>query len=114
MTAEAINLIHELATPQSALDYLQKHGGNIPSEAFEHFIDFHLERRSTLLRHYRAGAWLWVHDGLKRQAEKWSHELPIGINEHTLTRIEIEEQSAKICALRLLTNAAWQHFQQSN
>lgn len=114
MTAEAINLIHQLSTPQAALRYLKDQACAIPDEAFAHFIDLHLERKSTLLRHCEAKDWFWLHHGLKQMADHWAVELPTDIVRHELTRIELEAKASKICALYLLAAIARDRHQQSN
>lgn len=100
MTTEAITLIHQLSTPQDALRYLNEQGYDIPDDAFEHIIDFHLGSEGAVLERFRQRDWLWLHSELARLLTKWIDELPDDIGEHRLTRIDLEGKAQKIRLLR--------------
>ncbi len=113
MTTEAITLIHQLSTPQDALRYLNEQGYDIPDDAFEHIIDFHLGSEAEAIRRFHERDWLWLHGTLSRLLARWTEELPIDIAEHRITRLGQEEKAQKILLLRkfvsVITNRVPNH-----
>lgn len=100
MTIEAVQLIHELATPAKALAHLKERGLSVSDDALEHILDFHLAAVPAMLRHFRDGDWLWLHAELAKTIDRWTEELPADIGEHRLTRVDQEEKAQKILLFR--------------
>lgn len=100
MTAEAVQLIHDLAAPAAALAHLQKTGPGVTDEALEHILDFHLGSEVEALRRFRERDWLWLHAELSRLLARWTEELPVDIAEHRATRLGQEKKAQKILLLR--------------
>lgn len=106
MTAEAINLIHELATPQLAREHLERAGYVVSDEAIEYIIGSHFDRRSTALRHLDDRNWPAFREQLEGMAAKLTHELPEDIAEHRLTRVDLEAKAQRILLCQKLAELA--------
>lgn len=101
MTTEAINLIHQLSTPQAALSHLNEQDDyDISDDTLEHILDSHLGGKTEILKRFRERDWLWLHTELSRRLRHWTEELPVDIAEHRLIRISQEEKAQKIVLLR--------------